>query len=72
MLVTFDISAGGTVTDTEALMVNYLRCVKAIATAAAASTPSVSPITAPGAIVMATISGTTLTIQSVTSGTVAV
>lgn len=72
MLVTFDISAGGTVTDTEALMVNYLRCVKAIATASAASTPSVSPITAPGAIVMATISGTTLTIQSVTSGTVAV
>ena len=50
MLVTFDISAGGTVTDTEALMVNYLRCVKAIATAAAASTPSVTPLTGPSAL----------------------
>ena len=50
MLVTFDISAGGTVTDTEALMVNYLRCVKAIATASAASTPSVTPLTGPSAL----------------------
>jgi hypothetical protein len=50
MLVTFDISAGGTVTDPKALSINYLRCVKAIATASASSTPSVTPLTGPSAL----------------------
>lgn len=49
MLVRFNATLGGA-TDEKARAINFLRCVQAVCTAAAGSTPSVQPVTAPSTL----------------------